>query len=343
MSHRIDLQECALMAAPALREDVYRMFWAFANERQRVFDERLAGAPEPWTDDLILRSYRFCNVFRAADRVSQHLIQHAAFGEPSADADDLFLRVVFHRLFCRPTTWHLIEDSLGSIEARTFEADAYDAVLESAMERGERLYTSAFILCATPAFGYSRKHRNHLALLAAMLKDGVPDRVSRARSLEAVYSELRTWPLLGPFMAYQLAIDLNYSPLTDFSEDDFVVPGPGATRGLAKVFVKLNDFTPAQAIAWLLQQQGVIEAELGISPPKLFGRPLHAIDCQNLLCEVDKYCREAMPALVSNRSRIKQRFAGDPSSYGLFFPPEWGINDKIPEGNRHDVRHPAPV
>jgi hypothetical protein len=339
----MDLREFVAMSAPIVREDVYRMYWAFAEERQRVFQARLAGAHAPWTEDPILHSYRFCNAFRAADRVSQHLIQHAAFGDPSADADDLFLRVVLHRLFCRPTTWDLLEASLGNIEARTFNAEDYDAVLEAALERGQRLYTSAFILCATPAYGFSRKHRNHLALLAAMLKDGVPDRISQAPSLESVYIELRAWPLLGPFMAYQLAIDLNYSPLIEFSEDAFVVAGPGADRGLAKVFVDLNSLTPSQAIAWLVEQQHVVEDELGICPPTLFGRPLHAIDCQNLLCEVDKYCREAVPGLESNLTRIKQRFAAGSSSYDLFFPPEWGINDKIPEGRRRDVGDPAPL
>ncbi len=289
------------MLAPVVREDVYRTYWAFAAERQRIFDARLAGASAPWTEDTILASYRFCNTFRAADRVSQHLIQHAAYGDPDADVDDLFLRVVLHRLFCRPTTWELLQDQLDSIDAKTFAADTYNAILDDAFERGQRIYTSAFILCATPACGFARKHRNHLALLGAMLANGVPDRVARAPSLEAVYLELREWPLIGPFMAYQLAIDLNYSPIIEFSEDDFVVPGPGAERGIAKVFVDLSGLTPAQATIWLVEQQHLVEEQFGIASPTLFGRALHAIDCQNLLCEVDKYCREAFPTLASNR------------------------------------------
>ena len=37
----------------------------------------------------------------------------------------------------------------------------------------------------------------------------------------------------------------------------------------------------------------------------LFGRKLHGIDCRGLFCELDKYCREAVPELTSARSRIK--------------------------------------
>lgn len=326
------------MREPTPRRDVYRAYWTFAIERQSIFLRRLEGRGQPWTTDAILRQYRFCNVFRASDRVSQHLIQHAAYGESDVDEADLFLRVVLHRLFSRPETWELLEASFGRIDAAGFDPGLYDAVLERAHRSGHKLYTGAFILCASPAFGHSRKHRNHLALVDAMLSAGVPNRVAQASSLRGVYEELRSWPLLGPFMAYQLAIDLNYTELLDFSEDDFTVPGPGALRGLAKVFADLGDFAPADAVHWLVEQQHVVAAELGIEqPPTLFDRPLHAIDCQNLLCEVDKYCREAFPDFKSNRTRIKQRFNPDPRPRALFFPPRWKINDNIPDAWRCDV------
>jgi hypothetical protein len=330
------------MAEPLVRIEVYRAYWAFAAKRHAIFEARLAGQPAPWTDDPILQRNRFCNVFRAADRVSQHLIRHAAYGHAAPSEEDVFLRVMLHRLFSRPATWHLLEEYVGAIDASNFDVARYDAVLETELLAGRKLYTGAFILCANRAYGHERKHRNHLALLEAMLADGVPGRVAGSASLREVFDELRAWPLLGPFMAYQLAIDLNYSPLLDFSENDFTVPGPGALRGLSKVFVDLGDLSPAETVQWLVEQQHVVPDQLGIEPPTLFGRPLHAIDCQNLLCEVDKYCREAFPELGSNRSRIKQRFSPDPTPQPLFFPPRWQINERIPDAWKSHVDDLAP-
>lgn len=331
------------VSAPRVRDEVYTAYWYFAAERHAIFESRLQGQGWPWTDDPILQRHRFCNSFRAADRVTQHLIQHAIYEEQEFSEEDLFLRVVLNRLFSRPTTWDLLESRVGRIQAATFDAEKYDQVLEEARASGGKLYTGAFILCANSAYGFRRKHRNHLALLEAMLRGGAVGRVANAKSLRAVYEELLDWPLVGPFMAYQLATDLNYSPLVDFSENDFTVPGPGAVRGLAKVFVDLGQYSPSDVIHWLVDQQSRVEAELGITPPKLFGRPLHAIDCQNLLCEVDKYSRVAFPDLSSNRSRIKQRFQADESELRLFFPPKWGINDQIPSEKALDVPDPAPV
>ena len=42
--------------------------------------------------------------------------------------------------------------------------------------------------------------------------------------------------MMGDFLAFQYVIDLNYSPLINFSEMDFVVPGPGARSGFRKCF-----------------------------------------------------------------------------------------------------------
>jgi hypothetical protein len=126
-------------------------------------------------------------------------------------------------------------------------------------------------------------------------------------------------------MAYQLAIDLNYGPDLSFDEDEFTVPGPGALRGLAKVFEDLGDHTPQSAIHWLVEQQATVADRLGVTPPTLQGRPLHAIDCQNLLCEVDKYSRVRFPHLRSDRRRIKQTFAPAGTLPVPFFPPRWGL------------------
>ena len=52
-----------------------------------------------------------------------------------------------------------------------------------------------------------------------------------------MYSILAGVHSFGKFLAFQFAIDLNYSALYPFSEMDFVVAGPGARDGIAKCFV----------------------------------------------------------------------------------------------------------
>jgi hypothetical protein len=146
-----------------------------------------------------------------------------------------------------------------------------------------------------------------------------------AKSLAEVFSIIKTYPLMGDFMSYQLAIDINYSELTDFSESSFVQPGPGALRGIKKMFTNLGGLTPSRAIMWMVENQESEFDRLGLPFDGLWGRPLQAIDCQGLFCEVDKYCREAVPWLTSSRSRIKQRFSPSSTAIDYFFPPKWDV------------------
>src|SRR4051812_20144728 len=86
--------------------DIHATLWRFAAERQAIYERRLAGAPAPWTDDPILRNYRFTNVYRASDRVSQYLIRHVV--GPAESVEDLVLRVLLFKFFNKIETWELL-------------------------------------------------------------------------------------------------------------------------------------------------------------------------------------------------------------------------------------------
>lgn len=313
------------------RAGVYELYWRFAAERQAIFERRSAGLPQPWTTDPILERNKFCNVFRAADRVSQFLIGSVIYGEPSQKDADLLFQIVAFRLFSNIETWINVTGVLG--QAPTVEdllSGRFLHALDATKAKNGGLYTGAFILCATDAFGQREKHRNHVVLLNRMFSEGaLPGAIARARNLDQVFAELKTYPLIGDFMAYQLAVDVNYSELTQFSENSFVKPGPGAVRGIRKVFERISSRDMDRAIMWMVENQEQEFERLGLTFNGLYGRPLHAIDCQGLFCEVDKYCREAVPELKIQRSRIKQRFSPSPDPLDLYFPPKWGINDVL--------------
>lgn len=313
---------------PTVRQPVYEAYWRFAAERQAIFHRRVRGEPGPWTTDEILAGYKFCNTYRASDRVSQYLIREVIYGPSAADLsdEDILLRIVLFRLFSKERTWEIMERAVGGIRRATLDVDHLGDVLCEARMLGP-IYTAAFILSAQAPYGHAAKHRNHLALVKEMFQPGgLGKNLATARSLKDVYETLISWPMIGPFLAYQIAVDLNYSTVVDFSENDFTVPGPGAVRGLRKVFIEAGDRTPHELIMDMVHGQEDAFATLGIEFKDLFGRPLHAIDCQGLFCEVDKYSRVAFPELKSARLRIKQSFTPTPAALPLFYPPKWGIN-----------------
>ena len=159
-----------------------------------------------------------------------------------------------------------------------------------------------------------------------MMKDRLPYRLQQAPSLYSVYESILRYPGLGRFLSFQFTIDLNYSRLLHFSEEDFVVAGPGAMDGISKCFTSIGGLSPEALIFWVADRQDLEWSSRGLRFPGLFGRPLQPIDCQNLFCEISKYSRVMYPDVpgLTNRRRIKQRFKRSKGSIPTpFFPPRW--------------------
>jgi hypothetical protein len=309
---------------------VFDTYWHFAAERQRIYHRRVRGEPAPWTDDPVLSAHRFTNAYRAADRVSQYLIRHVAYDGDQA-VEEVVFRVLLFKFFNKISTWERLRAAFGAPSARSFSVDAYDAVLSQAFARGDRLYSAAYIMPAA-APGVRRKHLTHLKLLRMMLDEGLPQRLASCTSMRAGYGALLGYRGIGPFLAYQLITDLNYTSVLNFSEMEFVMPGPGARSGIRKCFADYGDYDEADLIRLVADRQEGEFAGRGIVFQDLWGRPLQLIDCQNLFCEVDKYARVVHPEVsgVGGRSRIKQRFQAVEDPVGVWFPPKWGLNKRLP-------------
>ena len=69
----------------------------------------------------------------------------------------------------------------------------------------------------------------------------------------------------------------------------------------------------------------------GIDFKDLWGRSMQLIDCQNVFCEIGKYARVKFPDVKdgSGRVRIKQTFKPKGERLQFWYPPKWGINEKV--------------
>jgi hypothetical protein len=196
---------------------VFDTYWRFAAERQEIFFRRIAGAPPPWTADPILGEFKFTNAYRASDRVSQYLIKRVIYAGDQ-NFDELVFRILVFKMFNRIETWELLEQSLGGISLAAYDFDRYDAVLTNAMAAGARVYSAAYIMPSGGRKGDSRKHRDHLRLIERMMRDGLATQLRRGKPMQQGFQILRSYPMVGDFLAYQFITDINYSTLTDFSE-----------------------------------------------------------------------------------------------------------------------------
>lgn len=310
----------------------YNTYWKFAAERQNVFFNRFNGESFPWTKDKILNEYKFTNVYRATDRVSQYLIKNVIY-KGSQKPEEVFFRLILFKIFNRISTWEVLEFELGKISFEDYSFKRYDKVLSEVMQNRIPIYSAAYIMASGKStFGYEKKHQNHLRLIELMIKEKVPYKLQHCKSMSEAYNLLRSYPTIGDFLAYQYVTDINYSTLTNFSEMEFVKAGPGARDGILKCFEDFGDYSFEDIIKLMADNQEKEFERLNLNFKNLWGRNLQLIDCQNIFCEVGKYARVAHPEIddYSHRTRIKQKFTNkEKESIEFYFPPKWDINNLI--------------
>jgi hypothetical protein len=321
---------------------IFETYWNFASERQRVFWKRKNGEPGPWSEDPILQTYKFTNTYRVLDRVSQYLLRNIIVYPECSDLDctvhsspeNTIFRIMFFKLFNRPETWEMLSSELGEEpHIDNFNFTIYDETLTSAQDRGEKIYSNAYMMTAAGSNG-DRRHRMYLRLYEKMFhEDKIQDKILEATSLEALYNLIRTYRTMGPFLAMQYAIDLNYSPFVNFLETDFIIAGPGARRGILKCFDSIGNHNEADVIRWVQETQDEQFMSRGLEFKKIGNRPLQLIDCQSLFCEVDKFTRASNPEIqvetgsgdAQKRARIKQNFKENSNKIEYVFPSKWGV------------------
>lgn len=311
------------------RQQVYDLYWYFANERQNIFWKKLNNEQAPWTDDKILQEYKFCNSYRVNDRVSQYLLKNVIYNGKKYNDSDMIFRIIIFKIFNKETTWELLLKNFGDITLNNFNKEKYSKVLEESLEKGNSIYNDAYISCATKAYGYQRKHDNHLQLLWQMFKiDNIGEKITNCKTMKEAFDILTTYPLIGNFMAYQLVTDINYSTVVNWKENEFTIAGPGSLRGIKKCFISKGNMSNEDIIKYMYEHQEEEFKRLNLNFKRIGNRPLQLIDCQNIFCELDKYCRKYFPELKSNRTKIKKHYTPKKDKITYIYPSKWNIERK---------------
>lgn len=269
-------------------------FVRFIRERHAIYERRAAGKLKPWTQDEILQTYRFCNVYRELDSVTQWIATHIR--TPFQDHPHLWFMLAIARQINWPDTLEeLLRDRRGAWPDRRWNPERLRQVMLARQRRGEKLYTGAYMLtCARPR-GYDgpgdKAAFTAHCVLAPLWAHREQVRGRTGRSLAEAVATLSSFYGFSGFLAGQVVADLKYAPALAKASDwwTYAVSGPGSRRGLNRVLERAPDARFGSESEWL----SFLTELRGHTSPRLTALPsaLHAQDLQNCLCEFDKYER----------------------------------------------------
>jgi hypothetical protein len=270
-------------------------------ERESIRRLKEAGAPRPWTDDVILDEWRFCNVNRCDDTVTRWIFEHVIAAHASSPS--LWFNLVIARLVNWPDTL----GALGYVDS--WDAERFVATLGGL--RG-KVWTGAYMIPAGPP-GVEK---------ARYLADSTLSPLWAARHRAPASGTCAAWAefigrarSMGDFLVNQVVTDMKYTPVLAAAPDreTFVLAGPGTKRGLNRLLGRELEATWAQAQA--ARTLATLREQVIVASPELSEVLRDLNNLSNCMCEFDKYERVR---LAEGKPRSRYVPAADGDALDLF-------------------------
>lgn len=219
-------------------------FYNFIYDRQLVWYKRtILKQPYPWTDDPILKTYKFCNTYRELDKGTMYLIE-AIINNKRIPLGSKLLNCMIYRRFNLPGFFEWIDGPI--LEKGFFPFDNLIFKLEKRKAKGLNLFNDAYIVSQTPydrKIGRKEKFVQQLCIFRDLMNKSEYTRLSldiiTSRNLKNVHSILKDRVFgMGDFLAYQTVTDLTYFPEFKGKWDinSFVAMGPGSKPGVELIY-----------------------------------------------------------------------------------------------------------
>jgi hypothetical protein len=263
-------------------------FVYFVRERERVRKRRAAGKPWPWSDDLLLRRFRFTNCNVQDDAVSRVIFDYVA--RVYADHPHLVVALTV----CRFTNEPEVIKAIPQFLFPTLDAEGFIAFMAERAARGESLERRAYMIPGgvkgeLKAINLTRELFVPLAAAVDSVRPRPGDIVA------AAFERLRRFRYLDAgFITAQIVRDLKQvAPLRQAADwMSFVRSGPGSQRCANR----LLGMTRKADIEWRRPESDWCELFnqiVDIAAPRVAadGIVLDRQSWQSCFCETDKYLR----------------------------------------------------
>lgn len=261
-------------------EPIQRFFW-WMEERHRIFEKKMMGLPRHhWTNDEILKTYRFTNPFRENDKTTVWFRENMR--DALKESDDVLMATVIFRWF------NLIETGKTLLEHR-LHTDWNPEVAREEIKKQPKYVTGGYII-KTPD-GMDKVDGviwcvNQIWPQREQLADKI-----RSTNLRGSWELFMQFPYLGAFMSYELVTDLRHTKLLREADDIFTWAnaGPGAMRGLNRIHGRDLNFK-SRKHDFNAEMYELLQTASDYTIPD-FLPTLEMRDIEHSLCEFDKYER----------------------------------------------------
>lgn len=286
-----------------------KLFFYWVYERQNIWYNRFfLKKNAPWTEDEILRIYKFTNVYRELDYNSQWLIRNVI--QNTKNKMNMLWKILVFRYFNKP---ELFEFMGGVPSYEKYNAEVFENYVLKFREKYGRPFTNAYLINPPKkqsekklgidrfyCFHIERLHTNMVELWMVYKKSKEPKQL--------IKWFIKNMKCVSNFMAYEFYCDLCYTHWFKFGENDFVNVGPGAKAGIELIFpitrIRKNWVSKLE---FLQRNADYYLKKFGFEDFKYYNGKKLTLRCiEHSLCEFFKYWKQ-IHKVGKQRIEFKER------------------------------------
>jgi hypothetical protein len=273
-----------------LSSELIKKYFEFCIERHGIWVRRANNEPWPWTDDPILSTYKFTNVYRQLDTGTVWLTKNII--EPYAEHPELFFNIAAYR---RYNYWPCAE-VIGWIDDYAKQRADIVKRLRAYKADGGQIFTGAHMLNCQPGVDKITHVFEMVLPKLWALRPAMTIKMELYKTLENAYKLLLNVNGFGPFLSYEVVSDLRWTRYLKYAPDimTWANAGPGAKRGIQRLLgipvrdapkgvKRPNDNEYLEIMRYLLSLSRKMLPEWMLA--------WEMREVEHTLCEFDKYMR----------------------------------------------------
>ena len=279
------------------------------NRADIYYKKEIQKLPAPWTTDSILQKYSFTNVKREFDKESKILLNNVIYNK-KCDLLNAVLNSIFIRAFySKARILNNLEE--GFINFHETSKSYLDYIGEKIPNN---ISDPAYLVSGSRRavffdLGYPdlKKPVMFFNFLQKYSKEIEKTILEAKNPLEATKNNIPV--IRGKFVIYQVLMDLGYHPEFKFSNNEFVLSGPGCSLGISFLCEDMGGLNDEEFMFWLRDN---ISDLIDFNPKEFLhfcdedDQNWSVNDIENSFCEFSKYIK--LERLQNENVRCKQRF-----------------------------------
>lgn len=299
-----------LLDIDGLNQKYLDIYYTWLYKRHEIWINRFVKnlPQEEWTDDPILKSFKFTNAYRELDLGTLYYTE--VMIPQFRNRVETLINTVFYKLFNYIGT--IID--VGLIPYHNDERPDWMKILEildKRFENKQQILPNAHLVHWMTWHKNSSKEdleryhsdNKYARMIKAFEREFSPrveefvDMFDNTKSFKECYDVCnKLYRGAGPFISYEILVHLwmSHFYMQDYSINDFANPGPGALRFLHALIggplseVDMDYNYACDLLNMLREEQNEHFDRLGL---KFHGPELHLLNIENACCECSKYIR----------------------------------------------------